>query len=448
MASSSITLFFVVFAFTVFFCLVTPARSSDVEALLSLKSSIDPSNSISWRGTDLCNWEGVRECMNGRVSKLVLEYLNLTGSLGEKSLNQLDQLRVLSFKANSLSGSIPNLSGLVNLKSVFLNDNNFSGEFPESLTSLHRLKTIFLSGNRLSGRIPSSLLRLSRLYTLNVQDNLFNGSIPPLNQTSLRYFNVSNNKLSGQIPSTRALKQFDESSFIGNVALCGDQIQRPCGISPAPSAKPTPIPKSKNNKAKLIGIIAGSVAGGVLLLILLLTLLIVCWRRKRRSQAPREDRKGKGIAEAEGATSAETERDIERKDRGFSWERGEEGAVGTLVFLGTSDSGETVVRYTMEDLLKASAETLGRGTLGSTYKAVMESGFIVTVKRLKNARYPRMEEFKRHVEILGQLKHPNLVPLRAYFQAKEERLLVYDYFPNGSLFTLIHGMYIMAEHPP
>ncbi|CAE5957141.1 unnamed protein product [Arabidopsis arenosa] len=437
-SSSSIT-FLVVFAFTVFFCLVSPARSSDVEALLSLKSSIDPSNSISWRGTDLCNWQGVRECMNGRVSKLVLEYLNLTGSLDQESLNQLDQLRVLSFKANSLSGSIPNLSGLVNLKSVFLNDNNFSGEFPESLTSLHRLKTIFLSGNRLSGRIPSSLLRLSRLYTLNVQDNLFTGSIPPLNQTSLRYFNVSNNQLSGQIPPTRALKQFDESSFTGNVALCGDQIQSPCGISPAPSAKPTPIPKSKKSKAKLIGIIAGSVAGGVLILILLLTLLIVCWRRKRRSQAPREDRKGKGIAEAEGPTTAETERDIERKDRGFSWERGEEGAVGTLVFLGTSDTGETVVRYTMEDLLKASAETLGRGTLGSTYKAVMESGFIVTVKRLKNARYPRMEEFKRHVEILGQLKHPNLVPLRAYFQAKEERLLVYDYFPNGSLFTLIHG---------
>ncbi|CAH2038329.1 unnamed protein product [Thlaspi arvense] len=437
-SSSPITLF-VVFAATVFFCLVSPARSGDVEALLRLKSFIDPSGSISWRGTDLCSWEGVRECMNGRVSKLVLEYLNLTGSLDDKSLNQLDQLRVLSFKANSLSGSVPNLSGLLNLKSVYLNDNNFSGEFPESLTSLHRLKTIFLAGNRFSGRIPSSLLRLSRLYTLNVQDNLFTGSIPPLNQTSLRYFNVSNNQLSGQIPPTRALKQFDESSFTGNVALCGDQIRSPCGVSPAPSAKPTPLPKSKKNKAKLIGIIAGSVAGGVLIFILLLTLIIFCWRRKRRSKSPREDRKGKGIAEAEGATSAETERDIERKDRGFSWERGEEGAVGTLVFLGTGDSGETVVRYTMEDLLKASAETLGRGTLGSTYKAVMESGFIVTVKRLKNARYPRMEEFKRHVEILGQLTHPNLVPLRAYFQAKEERLLVYDYFPNGSLFTLIHG---------
>ncbi|RID57346.1 hypothetical protein BRARA_F00726 [Brassica rapa] len=431
---------FLLFASTLF--LLSPARSSDVDSLLSLKSSIDPSNSIPWRGTDLCNWEGVKECLNGRVSKLVLEYLNLTGSLDERILNQLDQLRVLSFKSNSLSGSIPNLSGLHNLKSVYLNDNNFTGSFPESLTSLHRLKTINLSGNRLSGKIPTSLLRLSRLYTFEVQDNLFAGSIPPLNQTSLRFFNVSNNKLSGQIPPTRGLKQFDESSFAGNSALCGDQIRIPCGTSPAPS-KPAPTPSKKKDKAKLIGIIAGSAAGGVLILILLLTVVIFCCRRKRRIKSPREDRKGKGIAEAQGgggATASETERDIERKDRGFSWERSEEGAVGTLVFLGASDSGETtVVRYTMEDLLKASAETLGRGTLGSTYKAVMESGFIVTVKRLKNARYPRMEEFKRHVEILGQLRHPNLVSLRAYFQAKEERLLVYDYFPNGSLFTLIHG---------
>ncbi|KAL8254223.1 hypothetical protein R6Q59_032444 [Mikania micrantha] len=104
--------------------------------------------------------------------------------------------------------------------------------------------------------------------------------------------------------------------------------------------------------------------------------------------------------------------------------------------------------YSLEDLLKASAETLGRGTVGSTYKAVMESGFIVTVKRLKDARYPRVEEFRRHVDVIGRLRHQNLVPLRAYFQAKEERLLVYDYFPNGSLFSLIHGSRTNAGGKP
>lgn len=444
MISSSFYMFFLVM---ITFYLISPVRSSDVEALLSLKSSIDPSNLIPWRGTDLCNWEGVKECFNGtrRVSKLVLEDLNLTGSLDEKSLNQLDQLRVLSFKGNSLSASISNLSGLVNLKSIYLNDNNFSGEFPESLTSLHRLKTVVLSGNRFSGKIPSSLIRLSRLYTLYVQDNLFSGSIPPLNQATLRFFNVSNNQLSGQIPLTRVMNKFNQSSFSGNIALCGDQIQNSCrkrnvttGISPRPLTIPTM--QTRNKKTKLVGIIYGSVGGGIV--ILLVTLLLICLlRSRRRIKSKREQRRSKAVAESEGGTS-------DRKNKRFSWERGsEEGSVGTLVFLArVGESDITVVRYTMNDLLKASAETLGRGTLGSTYKAVMESGFIVTVKRLKDAGFSRMEEFKRHIEILGRLKHPNLVPLRAYFQAKEECLLVYDYFPNGSLFSLIHGMYCTHTH--
>ena len=123
------------------------------------------------------------------------------------------------------------------------------------------------------------------------------------------------------------------------------------------------------------------------------------------------------------------------KQGGF-WES---DGLGSLVFLG---AGDQQMSYSLEDLLKASAETLGRGTMGSTYKAVMESGFIVTVKRLKDAIYPRLEEFKRHMDLIGRLRHPNLVPLRAYFQAEEERLIVYDYFPNGSLFSLIHGMLV------
>ncbi|KAI7748584.1 hypothetical protein M8C21_000123 [Ambrosia artemisiifolia] len=49
------------------------------------------------------------------------------------------------------------------------------------------------------------------------------------------------------------------------------------------------------------------------------------------------------------------------------------------------------------------------------------------------------DEFCRHVEVIGRLRHRNLVALRAYLQAREERLLVFDYFPNGSLFSLIHG---------
>ncbi|XP_022776596.1 inactive leucine-rich repeat receptor-like serine/threonine-protein kinase At1g60630 [Durio zibethinus] len=442
------------FLFFFIFCsllsLVPLVRSGDAEALLTLKSSIDPFNSLPWQGTDVCAWRGIKECMNGRVTKLVLEYLNLTGTLDEASLNRLDQLRVLSFKGNSLSGQIPYLSRLVNLKSLFLNDNKFTGEFPESISGLHRLKIIVLSGNQLSGHIPPSLPKLKHLYTLYLQDNNLKGTIPPLNQTSLRFFNVSNNQLYGQIPVTPALGRFNISSYSGNIDLCGEQIENPCqtiNFGPAMSPAYPMVPSSRSSsKKRILKIVVGSVGGFLLLLI---CVFLVCFVSKRRREKDRsKEVKSKGVVSVEGvevgealgggggggggAGSGGTGDNNSGKQAGF-WEN--EG-LGSLVFLG---AGDQQMSYSLEDLLKASAETLGRGTMGSTYKAVMESGFIVTVKRLKDARYPRLEEFKRHMDLLGRLRHPNLVPLRAYFQAKDERLLVYDYFPNGSLFSLIHG---------
>ncbi|KAI4345893.1 hypothetical protein L6164_012979 [Bauhinia variegata] len=453
MEKSSSVLFHLVASvlYVVLLLLPHPVKSDDAQTLLALKSSIDVSNKLPWvgGGSNVCNWVGVRDCFNGRVSKLVLEHLNLTGSLDPTILNRLDQLRVLSFKGNSLSGQIPDISGLVNLKSIFLNDNNFSGVLPAAISSLHRVKVIVLSGNRISGEIPPSLLSLRRLYVLYLQDNLFTGSIPPFNQTGLRYLNVSNNQLSGEIPVTAALVHFNASSFTGNPRLCGEQIGNSCEDKTTPSSISPSYPlfpnkhEGSSNRRKLIKIIAGSVGGFVFLLICLLLLCLMCrnCRKENGSSTAGAARRSKGVSSVEGEEGSGTGGNTGSgmggnnggKQGGFSWE-GE--GLGSLVFCG---AGNREMSYRLEDLLKASAETLGRGSMGSTYKAVMESGFIVTVKRLKDARYPRLEEFRRQMALLGKLRHPNLVPLRAYFQAKEERLLVYDYFPNGSLFSLIHG---------
>ncbi|KAB2601484.1 hypothetical protein D8674_002489 [Pyrus ussuriensis x Pyrus communis] len=117
------------------------------------------------------------------------------------------------FKGNSLSSQILDFSGLLNLKSLFLNDNNFSGVFPSSISDLHRLKVVILVGNKIFGKIPISLLRLRLLYVLYLQDNRFIGPILPLNQTSLRFYNVSINQLSGEIPVTPTLILFNASSL-------------------------------------------------------------------------------------------------------------------------------------------------------------------------------------------------------------------------------------------
>lgn len=96
--------------------------------------------------------------------------------------------------------------------------------------------------------------------------------------------------------------------------------------------------------------------------------------------------------------------------------------------------------------MSASAELLGRGTIGTTYKAVMDNQLIVTVKRLDAGKtaITSGEAFEKHLEAVGGLRHPNLVPVRAYFQAKQERLVIYDYQSNGSLFNLIHGEFTVV----
>ncbi|GKC51343.1 inactive leucine-rich repeat receptor-like serine/threonine-protein kinase, partial [Tanacetum coccineum] len=60
------------------------------------------------------------------------------------------------------------------------------------------------------------------------------GKVPPLNQSGLKYLNLSNNQLSGEIPATPVLEKFNVTSFSGNVALCGEGITIPCGgLSPS-----------------------------------------------------------------------------------------------------------------------------------------------------------------------------------------------------------------------
>ena len=65
-------------------------------------------------------------------------------------------------------------------------------------------------------------------------------------------------------------------------------------------------------------------------------------------------------------------------------------------------------------------------------------GTVVAVKRLKDVTISDME-FREKIDQVGQMNHENLVPLRAYYYSREEKLLVYDYMPMGSLSALLHG---------
>ncbi|MBA0754592.1 hypothetical protein Gogos_020667 [Gossypium gossypioides] len=434
--------------------------SPEATALLGFQSKADLRNHLGFSrnaSIPFCDWQGVT-CYQQKVVRLILEDLSLGGVFAPNTLSQLGQLRVLSLQNNSLTGPIPDLSALFNLKTLFLDHNFFTGSFPVSTLSFHRLRTLDLSYNNLTGNIPNSLAYLDRLYYLRLDRNWFNGTIPPFNQSSLKTFNISGNNLTGAIPVTPTLQRFDFSTFSWNPGLCGEIIHKECHprphffgptaavVAPPPTvvlgqsaeehgvelAQPQPISKQYKRTAIIIGF-----STGVFVLIGSLLCFVLAVRKqtdKKQSTAAAESDDGAVAAQAAAVIQMEQETELEEKVKRVQGMQVAKS--GNLIFC----AGEAQL-YSLDQLMRASAELLGRGTVGTTYKAVLDNRTVVTVKRLDAGKLAATtkEMFEQHMESVGGLRHPNLVPLRAYFQAKEERLLIYDFQSNGSLFSLIHG---------
>ena len=95
--------------------------------------------------------------------------------------------------------------------------------------------------------------------------------------------------------------------------------------------------------------------------------------------------------------------------------------------------------FDLDDLLKASAEVLGKRKLGTTYRANLESGAVVAIKRVKYMNSLSKKEFIQQMQLLGKMSHKNLVHIIFFYYSKEEKLIVYENVADGSLFELLHG---------
>ncbi|KAK6945015.1 Leucine-rich repeat [Dillenia turbinata] len=429
--TSKLQSFFLLLCFVLLLCLrLNSEPTQDKQALLSFINQVPHANRIQWNSSDsACNWVGV-QCDSNRsfVFSLRLPGVGLVGQIPDNTLGKLSQLRVLSLRSNRLSGKIPSdFANLKLLRSLYLQNNMFSGDFPESVTQMTRLIRLDLSSNNFTGQIPFSLNNLTQLTGLFLENNNFSGTLPSINPVGLVNFNVSNNQLNGSIP--KVLSKFSADSFSGNLNLCGTPLP-PCSPffptpSPSPSLPPPPVheKKKKLSKAAIIAIAVGSSV--IFLLILLLLILCFCKRRRRQPQ-----KEAKPAAPARSAAVAEPGTSSSKDDiTGGSTE----AERNKLVFFNNG-----VYSFDLEDLLRASAEVLGKGSVGTSYKAVLEEGTTVVVKRLKDVIVSK-REFEMQMEVLGKIKHDNVVPLRAFYYSKDEKLLVYDYMAAGSLSALLHG---------
>ncbi|TVU37048.1 hypothetical protein EJB05_19015 [Eragrostis curvula] len=86
---------------------------------------------------------------------------------------------------------------------------------------------------------------------------------------------------------------------------------------------------------------------------------------------------------------------------------------------------------------------LGEGGFGSVFKGWIDentfaparpgTGMVIAVKKLNQEGFQGHREWLAEVNYLGQLSHPNLVKLVGYCLEDEQRLLVYEFMPRGSL---------------
>ncbi|AQL05192.1 Protein kinase superfamily protein [Zea mays] len=85
---------------------------------------------------------------------------------------------------------------------------------------------------------------------------------------------------------------------------------------------------------------------------------------------------------------------------------------------------------------------LGEGGFGSVYWGKTSDGLQIAVKKLKATNNSKAEmEFAVEVEVLARVRHKNLLGLRGYCAGADQRMIVYDYMPNLSLLSHLHGQF-------
>ncbi|CAO2181437.1 unnamed protein product [Urochloa humidicola] len=375
-----------------------------------------PTTALACSTPTTAGWTGVTCNPDGtRITALHLPGLGLSGAVPPGTLSRLDALQLLSLRSNNLSGAFPSdILALPSLTGLHLQRNAFSGPLPSAgFAALRNLQVLDLSFNRFDGALPAALSNLTALVALNLSNNSLAGRVPDLGLPALQFLNLSNNRLDGPIPTS--LLRFADAAFAGN-----NLTRSPASplSPPAPLTPPSTTPTRRSRRLSEAAILAIAVGGCVLLFAVAAVSLIALCNRDGGEETSGGTASGKGG----GYKSPESKAVI-----------GKAGDGNRMVFF----EGPSLA-FDLEDLLRASAEVLGKGAFGTAYRAVLEDATTVVVKRLKEVNAGR-RDFEQQMELVGRIRHDNVVELRAYYYSKDEKLLVYDYYSRGSVSNMLHG---------
>nr|XP_043628576.1 receptor-like protein kinase HSL1 [Erigeron canadensis] len=304
------------------------------------------------------------------------------------------KLNVFKASNNMFSGEIPpEFTSLSELSVLYLDGNSLSGELPSEIKAWNSLTILNLARNKLSGHIPSSISSIQDLQELDLSENEFTGQIPPqLSNLRITSLNLSSNKLNGKIPSAYDNMAY-QNSFSNNPNLCTtSQISnlRNC------------LSKTSHSKKFSPGIIAmiTLLSAFVVLVAVLLALYTFGGYQKKKHKRIRT-----------------------------TWK---------LTSFHKMD-------FTEENILSCMTEAnvIGSGGFGKVYRIpVGQPRGYVAVKRIMNNKKLEQnleDEFTSEVQILGSIRHSNIVKLLCCLSSNNSKLLVYEYMVHQSLDKWLHG---------
>nr|BAF01034.1 hypothetical protein [Arabidopsis thaliana] len=475
------------FILTHFFAIATSLNDQGL-ALLSFKQSIqNQSDSVftNWNSSDSnpCSWQGVTCNYDMRVVSIRLPNKRLSGSL-DPSIGSLLSLRHINLRDNDFQGKLPvELFGLKGLQSLVLSGNSFSGFVPEEIGSLKslmtldlsensfngsislslipckKLKTLVLSKNSFSGDLPTGLgsnlvhlrtlnLSFNRLTgtipedvgslenlkgTLDLSHNFFSGMIPTSlgNLPELLYVDLSYNNLSGPIPKFNVLLNAGPDAFQGNPFLCGLPIKISCSTRNTQVVPSQLYTRRANHHSRLCIILTAT--GGTVAGIIFLASLFIYYLRKASARANKDQ--NNRTCHINEKLKKTTKPEFLCFKTGNSESETLDENKNQQVFMPMDPE----IEFDLDQLLKASAFLLGKSRIGLVYKVVLENGLMLAVRRLEDKGWLRLKEFLADVEAMAKIKHPNVLNLKACCWSPEEKLLIYDYIPNGDLGSAIQG---------
>ncbi|KAG8483708.1 hypothetical protein CXB51_022473 [Gossypium anomalum] len=383
----------------------------EIGQLMNLQELILSGNSLSG---DIPR--SILGCKN--LNKLDLSENQFNGTIPNKICN-MTRLQYLLLDQNSFKGEIPHeIGNCVKLLQLQLGNNFFTGSIPPEIGRIRNLQiALNLSFNRLHGQLPSELGKLDKLVSLDVSSNQLTGNIPPAlkGMLSLIEVNFSNNFLTGPIPTFVPFQKSPDSSFQANKGLCGEPLSFACANS-------DPADYHHTVSYRIILAVIGS---GLAVFVSVSVVVVLFMMRERQEKAARS---------------------VEIEDEGTS---DQPTIIAGTVFVENLRQAvdlDAVVKATLKDSNK-----INNGTFSTSYKAVMPSGLILSVKRLKSMDRTivhHQNKMIRELERLSKLCHDNLVHPIGFVIYEDVALLLHHYLPNGTLAQLLHESSKQSEYQP